>query len=210
MKHDLVIWDFNGTITDDLQLGIDSVNLLLSRRNLPTIDSVERYHELFRFPVKDYYAAAGFDFDIYPYEELAVEWVAEYNKGAPYLKAHDGVADTIDALNAAGVRQIVLSSSDITMLRSQLSNLGLLDRFDTVLGLDNIYAGGKIELAKKWGEGKDFSRAIMIGDTTHDYETARALSADCVLFSGGSEPRAKLLKCGVPVIDKMPDVLRFI
>lgn len=210
MKHDLVIWDFNGTITDDLQLGIDAVNLLLSRRSLPVIDSTERYHELFRFPVRDYYAAAGFDFEKWPYEELAKEWVEEYNKGVPRLKTHDGVSETIDAVRNAGLKQIVLSSSDRTMLESQLKRLGLYDRFDAVLGLDNIFADGKVEMAKKWSIGKDCSSAILIGDTSHDYETAVALGADCVLFSGGCNSRATLETFGVPVIDRIPDLLRYI
>ena len=45
----IVIWDFNGTLLDDVECGIKSINVLLSRRGLPTVKSQEQYRSLFRF-----------------------------------------------------------------------------------------------------------------------------------------------------------------
>ena len=75
-----VIWDFNGTLLDDVQAGIDSVNTLLVEREIPTVESVEKYREVFRFPIIDYYRALGFDFDAEPYEIIAHEWVENYRR----------------------------------------------------------------------------------------------------------------------------------
>ena len=50
----------------------------------------------------------------------------------------------------------------------------------------------------------------MIGDTTHDYETARALGADCVLYAGGHQCREKLEKCSCPVIDEIEEILNYL
>ena len=35
MKYTAVIWDFNGTIADDIDLGIGAVNKMLAERGLP-------------------------------------------------------------------------------------------------------------------------------------------------------------------------------
>jgi phosphoglycolate phosphatase len=50
----------------------------------------------------------------------------------------------------------------------------------------------------------------MIGDTPHDAETARAMGADCILYSGGHAGRDSLLAMGVPVVDDLRDVLKLI
>ena len=72
------IWDFNGTILDDVDIGIESVNVLLARYGYQTIDSREEYYLIFGFPIEEYYRRACFDFAKTPYDMLAHEWVAEY------------------------------------------------------------------------------------------------------------------------------------
>ena len=53
-----VVWDFNGTLIDDLDLVIRSVNVQLGKRELPPL-TLETYREVFGFPVKDYYRRIG-------------------------------------------------------------------------------------------------------------------------------------------------------
>ena len=78
MNYNYVIWDFNGTIFDDVQIGIDSLNILLKRRNLPLVQSKEAYKSWFIFPIIEGYKKIGFDFDTESYDDVAVEWVKEY------------------------------------------------------------------------------------------------------------------------------------
>ena len=70
MKYEHIIWDFNGTLLDDVWTGIVSVNKLLEDRGLPKIASVEDYRRVFRFPIIEYYRSLGFDFDKEPYEVI--------------------------------------------------------------------------------------------------------------------------------------------
>ena len=49
-----IIWDWNGTLLNDIELCVLTINELLERRNL-TLLSVEDYREVFSFPVKNYY-----------------------------------------------------------------------------------------------------------------------------------------------------------
>ncbi len=49
-------------------------------------------------------------------------------------------------------------------------------------------------------KGFDPARAVMIGDSVHDYEVAQALGVGCVLQSGGHQPPETLQKTGAPVV----------
>ena len=51
MKYTHIIWDFNGTILNDVQACIESVNVLLKARGLAEIASVEDYRAIQEFPV---------------------------------------------------------------------------------------------------------------------------------------------------------------
>jgi len=50
-KH--IIWDWNGTLLDDVNIVVNVMNSLLERRSLPLID-IEKYKDIFTFPVKKY------------------------------------------------------------------------------------------------------------------------------------------------------------
>ena len=46
----------------------------------------------------------------------------------------------------------------------------------------------------------------MIGDTAHDAETAAAIGADCILFSGGHQCEEKLKATGRPVVQSLMQI----
>jgi len=52
--------------------------------------------------------------------------------------------------------------------------------------------------------------ALLIGDTVHDYEVAKALGVDCVLIPNGHQSREKLLLCNVPILDNITHVVAYI
>lgn len=205
MRYHTVIWDFNGTIADDVALGIRCVNHMLQRRGLPILADTAAYRRVFCFPVREYYRKIGFDFEKESYETLAAEWVNLYIAGEPTLRLNPGFIEANDALHRAGIRQIILSSSENTMLQRQLKILGITDRLDAVYGMDNFYAGGKIEMARRC-LGDNAGGSIVIGDTTHDADTARAIGADCILYTGGHGEKEALAACGFPLADNLADI----
>ena len=209
-KYTHLMWDFNGTIFDDAQAGIDAVNKMLSERGLPIIESRERYKEIFDFPIEDYYKGLGFDFDREPYEYLAPIWVDLYNKNAEHADLCPGVRETMERVREMGVEQSVLSACELGMLQRYLKKLGVEGYLSEVMGLDNIHARSKLALAYDWIEKNKGARVLMIGDTTHDFETADALGADCVLYAGGHQCREKLERCGCPVIDSIGEIINYL
>ncbi len=211
LPHTHVIWDFNGTVLDDVQLGIDCVNPMLEARGLPTIPDVEAYRAVFGFPIRDYYERLGFDFHREDYETvLAPEWVARYLAGEPACGMNPGVLETIAAIAARGIPQIMLSATEAGQLTRQLARLDLSDAFEEVLALDNIHAKSKAHLAVEWKVCHPGAHPLFIGDTEHDAAVADTIGADCVLFTGGHASPSRLAACHKPLIDRMEDVLAYI
>ena len=196
MKYTYCIWDFNGTIFDDVGASISAVNTLLAERGLKTLDSKDKYQEVFDFPIIDYYRRIGFDFDKEPYEVIAPLWVDLYLENSKKSGLFGDVISSLDFFEERGIKQSVLSASEKNMLTGQLRELGIYDRFEEIMGIDNIYAESKIALAKDWKHRHEGERALFIGDTTHDYETAEVLGADCYLISAGHQPEYKLRAAG--------------
>ena len=210
MKYSHIIWDFNGTILDDVWTGITSVNTLLSARGLKTLESVEEYHKVFGFPIIDYYKRLGFNFDSEPYDKIAHEWVALYLENVKHAPLCHGVREILEEISSRGIPQIILSATEKDMLEAQLSELGIRDYFSEVLGLDNIYAHSKIELGMAWMDRVKPERVLFIGDTEHDAKTAKNMGVECVLISGGHQSDEKLTECGVPVLKNLLEIKKIL
>ena len=211
MKYTHIIWDFNGTILNDVDIGIESVNRLLEPRGLKKIESIDEYHELFRFPIIDYYKSLGFDFekDDY-YTVLAPEWVAAYMELVPGATVYEGVTETLEYFSNANVGQVLLSATEIEQLKTQIHELGIEKYFCEVIGLDNIHAKSKAENAKVWMQKHPDARPLFVGDTEHDAEVAKAVGADCILVACGHQSRDILERCGCVVCDDLYKLIEFL
>lgn len=209
MKYTHLIWDFNGTVLDDVDVGIESANALLLRCGLVPFTNKESYRSIFGFPIREYYARMGIDFSKTPFEFLAPIWVEEYLSRADRATLNAGVLETIIKLKETGVSQILLSATESDMLEKQLFLLHMENCFDEVLGLDNIHAASKEKLAQSWCKEHPEARPLFLGDTDHDYAVARSTGNDCVLFSGGHQSRERLESTGCPVVDCISEILPY-
>ncbi len=209
--YDYLIWDFNGTILDDVDACITSANRLLVAHGLPAISSKEAYREAFGFPIIDYYRRLGFDFDKLSYDALAVEWVAYYLEHSKNSTLCRDVADVLAAAKARGISQWVLSATETQMLTGQIRDLGILPYFDGILGLDNINAYSKQEVGLAWRREHPDARVLMIGDTDHDAGVAAAMGIDCVLVTTGHQNRKTLERLSALfVADSATEVLELL
>ena len=208
MKYTHIVWDFNGTLLNDISAGIDAVNVMLEKRGLDTIGSVEAYRELFCFPIIEYYAKLGFDFEKEDYYTvLAPEWVEMYLENYRSSPLAEHAEQTLQTLGEMGYAQILLSATELQMLKNQLKGLGLEQYFEEVCGLDNIHAGSKLDTAVAWRAQHPGAVVLFVGDTVHDYEVASAAGADCVLYSQGHQSREQLSSCGCSMIDDLSELI---
>ena len=65
IKH--IIWDWNGTLFNDVEMSVSVMNSILKERKLP-IMTVEYYRSIFTFPVVDYYKKLNLNFKEEPFE----------------------------------------------------------------------------------------------------------------------------------------------
>lgn len=203
-KYKHVIWDWNGTIINDVNLSMELINQLLSARGLKTL-VVEEYREIFTIPVKNYYAELGFDFSKESFEVIGKKWMDEYERRKFECGLYDGVKDALQKINQLGIGQSILSAYSQHTLDEMVEHHGLTKFFTHVVGLDNIYAASKLhlgkDLMKRLGNGK--GETLLIGDTEHDYEVACEIGADCVLIANGHQSKEKLEKLNCLVIDDL-------
>ena len=210
MKYSHIIWDFNGTILNDVQICIDAVNFLLEARGLPKIATVEAYRAIQEFPVINYYVKLGFDFSKESFDDVAVEWVAEYKRLFPTAAVYPEVLETIRRGRQKGMKQVLLSATEAEMLRWQVREMGIETDFDEICGMDNIYAHGKISLGEAWRGAHPDAKVLFVGDTDHDLAVAKAMGADCVLFAGGHQARSRLEAHGCPVISDFSELEKYL
>lgn len=200
-----VIWDWNGTLLDDVDLCVEALNWLLAQFGYPQRYDRAQYQGIFGFPIEDYYRRAGFDFSKDSFADLAERYMQFYIPHSMACPLATDAPAVLAAVRDAGCRQVILSASPLTTLRRQAENLQVTSWFDQLLGLSDIYARSKVQLGRDWmaRSGIDPARAVLVGDTLHDAEVARELGARCVLCAAGHQPRATLETAGVPVIDTL-------
>lgn len=198
-----IVWDWNGTLLDDVQYAVDVRNRCFPAFGLPAIDSVEDYHRQFTFPVRTYYERAGVTNE--NFDAVAHAWMAEYVRGFASVALHADARETLERFARAGLRQTVLSATRQDMLREQIAPFGILSYFSQVLGLSDIYAGSKeaIGLAYLRQCGIPADETVLLGDTLHDADVARAMGARCVLVCRGHQSRETLLSSGFPVVGSL-------
>ena len=204
-----VVWDWNGTLLDDLQCCVEVANTLLGEFGLPALDGVVGYQSRFRFPIVAYYADLGFDTSpAGNFDAAARRYLELYAAASTTCGLHDGAIEALQGLHRAGVRQVVISASEQDSLLAQLAPFALSGWLDGAHGIEDIYAASKEGVARRWlaTARVDPADVVFVGDSEHDFEVAAALGARCLLFSGGHHSRAHLAKLGAPVIDHLSQV----
>ncbi len=207
-KYKHIIWDWNGTIFNDVVLGVDIINELLQERGLNLL-TVEVYREIFTIPVKDYYASLGFDFSKEPFEVVGKHWMDGYERRKFECILFEGVVNLMEKVNKMRIGQSILSAYPQHTLEEMVDHFNLRKYFEHIVGLDNIYAASKLHLGKvlmkKLGNGS--GETLVIGDTIHDYDVATEIGADCVLVANGHQSKNKLLAVTNNVIDSIEQLL---
>ena len=211
MKYKYIVFDFNGTIIDDVQLCLDLLNEMLEVEHLPLV-SYSRYKEIFTFPIIEYYKKAGFTFENRSFKEMSEWFVEKYQPASYKCDLYPYIKEEIASLKERGYKVILLSASQIDNLKEQTDRFNITSLFDKILGIDNIEAKSKLEIAKKYFEKENINmkECLFIGDSTHDYEVAHSLGGDVLLLTYGHQSKDVLASCNVPLIDSVLDLEKFL
>ncbi len=199
-----VIWDWNGTLLNDLEHCVSTINILLKKRNLTLLDN-SIYREVFSFPVKDYYSRIGFDFAREDFEIPAREFIDLYNSGVNTCPLHLSAVEVLSFFRQRGFRQFVLSAMKQTMLEQTLKHHNIFNFFEGIAGLNDHYAVSKIERGQQLIHEFSIEKkgTFIIGDTIHDFEVAEELGIKCVLIADGHQSEERLQNTGATVISEL-------
>ena len=205
-----IIWDWNGTILDDLQLNFEVENTLLSRRGRRLIKDIDEYHDKFQFPIIKFYENLDFDLENEKFEDIAKEYVFEFDERFYELEIFDDAESVIREFKYKGIEQIVLSQTEQRWLEKQVNFHGLDYLFTELLGARDIYVKGKVAIALAWITRNDIDAndVLMVGDTVHDFEVAQNIGCDCMLIARGHNSKERLLSTGAVVLDSIEELKR--
>ncbi len=185
-----VIWDFNGTIIDDVHLATESMNELLRRRGLPTIN-VTTHRRIFGFPVSGYYSRLGLDLVHEEQSSISDEFHEVYQAGLRGCTLNPGIAESLEHFESAELKQFVLSAAEQQMVESWVDVLGIHQHFSGVYGLTDRLAASKEQRCRDLIEDFDLipSQTYLIGDTDHDVDVAQTLGCRPVAVLQGHQDK---------------------
>ena len=192
------LWDWNGTLLDDTQAALDTLNEMLVRRGREPI-AMDFYRDHFAFPCRPFYEEIGMSVPDSEWDALAKEYHDIYSRQPVRLNRETLAA--LERVKAAGARQSIISALRQDLLDDVTVKFGVAPYMECVYGTDNLDGASKLDRALELmtklvataAEGDRFlSNVVMIGDALHDKEVADALGVRCVLCGQGSHAAWRL------------------
>jgi len=212
-KYKHIIWDWNGTIFNDLELSHDIICKLMVQYGIRSI-SLNEYKDAFTIPVRNYYEKIGFDFEKESFEIVGRKWMDEYERRKFECGIYPGIIPVLNKIKSLSIHQSILSAYSQHTLDEIVEYFKLKEYFRYVVGLDNIYAASKLHLGVNLMKeiGKKRGEVLLIGDTIHDLEVASEIGADCVLLSSGHQSYGNLFEFSrqygeIPILSSIDELL---
>ncbi len=207
LKYKYVIWDWNGTLLNDIGASLASVNDMLALRCRAPID-IHYYKECIGVPIIKFYEKV-FDMATEDYDTI----IKQYNEGYLYhlkdIGLTDGAVEALEFFKNNGAKQVIVSSSNNEQLCINAEKYGVSEYFDEILGAGDYFAGSKIERAKDYllKNKAEKNEILVIGDLEHDAELANILGADCILLTSGHEHPERLKRAKKPLVNDLFGVI---
>jgi phosphoglycolate phosphatase len=161
------IFDWSGTLVDDLGPVIEATNRVLENYGIAPMDR-ESFRRRFRLPYRDFYAEL---LPGVPLEVLEAHFRLAFAAAVTPVTVLPYAREKLEWCRAAGMRAFVLTSMDAAAFALQLEAFGWGHHFEAT------YAGvlDKREVIHRIlaTHGLAPDETVFIGDMTHDMETAR-------------------------------------
>lgn len=196
-----VVWDWNGTLLDDLEIVIESLNVSIGRFGLPPIDD-HQYRDHFTRPVRSFYQSLfGRSVSDMEWESLNKIFHDEYFSRVHRAPLAKDALEAIALTETKGWNQSLLSMTTHDRLVEIVASHGISDRFVRVEGLQTPTGGLKAAHLEQHlaSLGIDPAQSVVVGDTPDDALAAQTVGASVVLYDGGSHHVPVLEAAAAPV-----------
>jgi phosphoglycolate phosphatase-like HAD superfamily hydrolase len=205
-KH--LVWDWNGTLLDDLPLVVTATNAAFASIGGPVV-SADEHRRDFRRPISDYYGTVlGRRVDDAEYLVLDRAFHDAYRGGVAECRL---TADALAAMELWTGSQSLLSMWFHAELVPTVTRYGLTSYFARIDGLRAEVGGGfKSEhLITHLAElGIDGADAVLIGDSMDDADAAASVGARCILYTGGFTHPEQLRASGRESADSLVEAVQ--
>jgi phosphoglycolate phosphatase len=187
----IVVFDLDGTLAETAPDIMRVLNVILVREHLPALP-LERARELVgagaRALIERGFRVSGKPLDTETLERLFEDFLLIYAQDvASHSFIHAGALEAMAALEAEGYKFAVCTNKPILHTRLILDHFGITDRFAAVAGRDSFpyhKPDPRHLILTIEAGGGDPERAVMVGDSRTDIDTARAagIPSICVPF----------------------------
>lgn len=193
-RFDLLVFDWDGTLMDSA--GVITASLRAACRDLGlAVPSEERARYVIGLGLNDAMAhiLPGVDAALYP--RVAERYRAHFLELDSGTALFPGAAETITALHESGFLLAVATGKSRRGLDRSLRTTGLERYFHATRCADEGHAKPHPGMLQGLMEGLGVAgaRTLMIGDTTHDMEMARAAGVERLGVAYGAHARDALL-----------------
>ncbi len=212
MKYKYIMWDWNGTILDDLTINFEIINILLKERGLKQMPSTDIYRNAFDFPIINFYLTLGFNFEEESFSAVAREYSFMYDERFYETEIFPDAEGTLRRFKEKGIEQIIVSASQESLLQKQVCYHKIDHLFTDIIGTRDIYANSKVDFALQWMAQNDIkaNEVLFVGDTPHDFEVAESIGCDCVLLGRGHCSTERLSSLGVSVLSSIEELEKLV
>ena len=185
--RELFLFDFDGVLSDSLDLYAEAVRRCLERIGTPIVENREDYLALFEGNFYESMATLGVDLDAFTRAAMEILPRMDYNSMRPF----DGLIPVLASLKKGHLLTVISSNGSPTIQR-MLERFGFAPYFEEILGSDFLFSKKeKIDHAlAKHGIPKE--RTFYIGDTVGDIKEARAAGVRTVAVTWGWHGRERL------------------
>ena len=200
-----ILWDFNGTVMDDMGASAGAVNAMLRKRNLPLI-SEEWYTLNLIMPLEAFYESVGFDMSAERIEEVSEEFQQECKKFP--RPVFPEVMEALAHFQKMGIRQLLFSSLHHDTLIAQTKERVIAEYFEGIVGRQDRSLGGKEQAVATYLKEHHIEpkEVLVVGDLTTDADMARYVGAPCALICKGHQHRTILEKTNAYVLNSAAEI----
>ncbi|CAM5536773.1 HAD hydrolase-like protein [Streptomyces atroolivaceus] len=205
-----LVWDWNGTLLDDIHAVLGATNAAFAEVDLAPI-TLEQYRETYCVPIPKFYERLmGRLPTPAEWERMDGLFHRHYSEQRVACGLTEGVEELLVRWQLGGRSQSLLSMYGHEHLVPVVRGYGIERHFVRVDGRTGPSGGSKAQHMERHFEvlgGIAPESAVVIGDAVDDAVAAAHVGARAVLYTGGSHSRSSLEAAGVPVVDTLAEAV---